>query len=88
MQRAKFTGTIEAVGNGRLTLRDDDESPIDFIVSPQARILRDEKLADLDELQTDDVAIITAEESGGQMNAMNIFVMEPQSKFATCILSI
>lgn len=74
----KFKGTIESVGDGKLTLLDEDTESIVFYVGPKTDITRDEKPADLEDLQVDDVAIITAARQGDRMFALRVFVMEPQ----------
>lgn len=74
----KYKGTIELVGKGKITLRDEDEETTDFIVVPQTSILRDEKPARLEDLQADDVAVITVQSEGSQLVALRVFVMEPQ----------
>jgi hypothetical protein len=74
----KFKGTIESVTNDKLTLRDEAEETMEFFVVPKTEIARNEKPADLEDLQPDDVAIITAARENGRMVALRVFVMEPQ----------
>jgi hypothetical protein len=51
---------------------------MEILVAPQTTITRDEKPAELSDLQSDDIAVITAESQGDTMIAVSVFVMEPR----------
>ncbi len=74
----KYQGTIDSVDTSKLVLREPDAETIEFLIAPQAKIMRDNRPAPLADLQRDDVAIITAERDGNLLVALSIFVVEPE----------
>lgn len=74
----KFKGEIIAIEGNALTLQQEMDEPVSFVVTTDTEITRDERPATLDELQADDVAIVTAKPGKGGMVAVRIFAMEPE----------
>ncbi|MCA9156744.1 MAG: hypothetical protein KDA72_00375 [Planctomycetales bacterium] len=74
----KYQGAIESVSASKIVIREPDAETIEFLVAPQAKIMRDNHPAPLEDLQRDDVAIITAERDGDLLVALTIFVVEPE----------
>ncbi len=74
----KFKGTIAQVGEGKVTLRDEDQKLTDFYVVAKTTFMREERPAKLDDLQRGDVAVITARREVGHFVALRVFVMPPE----------
>lgn len=74
----KYKGTIQSIDRDRLTLVQQDAELVNFSISPDVVVTRDDRPARLDQVQKDDLAVITAERSGNSLFALSIFVMEPE----------
>lgn len=74
----KYRGAIASVSNTKIVLREPDAETLEFLIRPQVTIMRNNHPASLEELQRDDVAIITAERDGNLLVALSIFVMQPE----------
>ena len=74
----KYKGTLDSVDVSKLVLRQQDAETIEFLIVPQTKFMRDDRPAKLEELQRDDVAVVTAQREGNLLVALNVFVMEPE----------
>lgn len=74
----KYKGTVQSIRGNMLTLSRKDAELMTFIISPDVEVTRDDRPAQIDQVQNDDLATITAERVGNSLVALRIFVMEPE----------
>ena len=74
----KYRGAVQSIGGNRLVLDLKDAEPVTFIISPKVQVTRDDRPAQIEQVQVEDLATVTAERSGEYLVALSIFVMEPE----------
>jgi Domain of unknown function (DUF5666) len=74
----KLEGKVVSAGDGKLVIVDDDGDNEEFEVSSKTKITRNEKPADLDDLQEGDVVKVTAQRSGVKYVALKIEARAPE----------
>jgi hypothetical protein len=74
----KLEGKVVSAGDGKLVIVDDDGDNEEFEVSAKTKITRNQKAADLDDLQEGDLVKVTAQRRGTKYVALQIEARSPE----------
>ena len=74
----KLEGKVVSAGDGKLVIVDDDGDNEEFEVSAKTKITRNEKEADLDDIQEGDLVKVKAHRNGTKYIAVQIDARAPE----------